>query len=417
MKIITGVFFIVSILSSCHQLIPSDNTDILHEVYEYPTAISINPGESKKVEIYAGEGNSLLIELTNIEYDGIYALTFSPQSSFDDLNVVVYREEPFLGEGDYSLLLNTYTNDNTYYIEYLMEIPSGEDGFAVVSMEAGGYESAVFNISLNYKRDKIIDPFPDFEENRVLSVDTSLTGIFSRLIKDPRDKFEITGLASGNIYKLSIDYDFSQCLLDYYNIYSWLSDNNIEILNSFNTYNRVVYFFSVISDCTPQALIVGDIGTEYNILVEQELKTFLNDTYEPDEGPLSTGLEILTPDTESDMHTFIDDDVDWFRFTPDQTGNYKVSLTLLDTYYDIDTEEEFYFYTNIDIIKPNGDEIEDSLRYGFTQTPELGPVVSTDNIIWEVEDLAQGDWFIRLSGNGSYYDYSNRFQYKILIEK
>lgn len=414
MKIVLGVFFIMFILSGCYQLIPGDNIDIPEIDI---TAISIKPEESKKVEIYPGEINSLPIELTDIENDGIYAITFSPQSSYGDLNVEVYREEPFFGVGDYSLLSNRYTIDNTYYIEYLVEIPSGGDEVAVVSMEMGSYESAVFSLSFNYRHDRIIDPFLNYEDNRTLPVDTSLSGIFSRLIENSVDKFEITGLVPGNIYKLSIDYDFSQCLLNQYNNYPWFYDSNFKIFNRFNNDNRVVYFFSIIENSSPLVHIIGDIGTEYNILVTEELKTFGDDAYEPDGGPLSASLELLTPDTESDMHTFIDDDVDWFRFTPDQTGNYKVSLTLLGTYYDIDTEEEFYLYTNIDIIKPNGDEIEDSLQYGFTQTPELGPVVSTDNIIWEVEDLAQGDWYIRLSGNGSYYDYSNRFQYTILIEK
>jgi len=252
------------------------------------------------------------------------------------------------------------------------------------------------------------------------------SGMFSRVIKNPEDHFEIKNLSINQIYKLSIDYDYSACLFypDYwenlpsYNFHS--SRKLIEIKDTFYSEDRQGCFFKPIEEENLILSLEGNTGLAYTIKIEPIIKTFTPDTFEPDNGPISSTAEIIEDsgwdEYQSQSHSLFENDIDWFKFIPQPYSTYQFYLILEDAYYDELCAEVFKVRIRPMMIKPDGytelyydKDYQGHSEYDFIDIP-ISPVQNNDYISWTNSSDSNETWFFKVATN-------NELRYSIRVIK
>jgi hypothetical protein len=414
MKELYPCLFMILILTGCHQL----DTGEAEDVSEEPVNNILKPGESRNYEIFYSEENPLILELSDIPTAGIYVLSLSSRSDgahFIDLEIGIHHENSCPGPGDYLLLSDSHRDEHdNFYHDLLFELEDTANKFVKIYHDDRYADNVIFNISFQDKTGPIVDPFPDYDEERELFLDTSLSGCFSRFTDDPADKFILKGLETDKIYKLSVDYYYDNCIFyidDYFNIYESFYYSVIE-KEDFDTKDRYVVYLSTLDPLQTVFELEGVTGISYAILLEEELKDFTDDGFEPDNGPISPSPETIT-DTgwdqfEGSSHTILEDypedDVDWIKFTPLADTTYRTYIILQDAWYDLQTQDDFRIWFDIELVRPNGYEREEDYDFYFDQVP-INPVESVSYLYWYNSGDLIGEWFLRIS-SGSCCQYA-----------
>jgi hypothetical protein len=422
MKKILLLLSICILASACHQLDPGKTIDI-DEGDDATTEFHVcEVGDSYNFELYNSREKSLNLELSGLTSEGMYSLHFIPRSSdsyYNDIIIQLYDSLSCLGYGDYVICCNDYRNeDGDHCYEYLFQLHDTETKYAKIFIDDNYVETLVFTISFQFNHIPFDDPFIDNFSKREISLDEPVTGCFSRLSTYTIDYFTVSGLNHNSIYMVSIDYDYSDLVfhLEESKIPRFYAYSPYVFITNFKTRYRDFFFFSLSEGNTFDFQIEGYTGISYHLLVQEELETFTPDTFEPDNGPISDTMEIIS-DTgwdfyEGQSHTFTCAETDWISFTPEADSSYIIYIILEDTWYDEGTADGFSLRLEGELIRQNGYERETHRYFSFTQIPKT-PVKSSSYLTLGNSGDSPDPWFIKIINKES----SICLEYSIRIEK
>jgi hypothetical protein len=317
------------------------------------TVTSIKTGES--ITLYKSDTSIgyVIVELASIVDSGYYSLDLSPAIYGEDFIVQnvkaeFYRDKECKNIESMNKIDHGYINGiNDQCWQDVFSFVNPRTIFVKIDLSRAFYYNMIdLNLAFVYKGSPITDPFPDYNTPREISPAQSLDGVISRFMMEAVDKFSLTGLNAGTIYKLSVDYLFDDVVFNppYY------KDTEIYIpyenrCAQYYAEDREVVFFSVTDSTLVTIFVRGSTGIRYDISLETESKDFASDAFEPDNGPISGTMETITDTGTSPMlsqtHTWVNGESDWIEFIPKPDESYGIRLVLEDTWYDTVMSGEF----------------------------------------------------------------------------
>jgi len=420
MKLFFPIFIII-LLIGCYPINLEKDSDTDNQIIEDDqiSMAELKPDDSKFIDIFPYERNTTIIKLTGMTKAGYYSVKFSHDPKLNiplkRLKININRYEDY-NTGFISSISILDSNINESFIKTYFKIEDTSDYFIRVYFEPYDEDTpykntpALLNVIFSFETAGFTDPFPDYGTYQELNLNTPIAGIFSRVIEDPEDYFEIKGLLVNQVYKLSIDYDYSDSMFntdnnlpDYHIQYSSSVFDNIE---KFNLINRSVCFFRIEEELNLKLSLRGSAGIAYTIFVVPVIKSFPPDAFEPDSGPISSASETIEDtgwnEYQSNSHTLIYKNIDWIKFIPKPDTTYQFYMILEDAYYDELCNEDFHIYIDIDLIKPDG--FTDAFPnlygsgYGFSEIP-VTPIQSSGYITFENTTGLNENWFLKISSN------------------
>ncbi len=421
------VFLYIPLLISCHQLNLENDGDDESPEGTYLQEISLDDGGEKRISLNYGEWNSLLVRVPVVSNSGYVKLSMARASaaadylSASEIVVKIYNGEPFIGDSQYSLY--SFDDDDNDTVEYYF-ISDGSEKYILLYHEEKDSENCIFDLSVE-SFDYTFEPAigPDEYVERDLSpgeTDEFSVPYWGKI--DFKCCFQNTEI--DKFYSLVVGYDRSDVVLPpehyiYINLGCDDYDFNVEEYYEEDLNNMKVYIFKITSGSVTglidnvAVLSIKYCTTGDSLLIELSEITaseFTDDSFEPDQGPMSTTMDIVDSGSPtSDVHTIINGSEDWFAWQPWGDGNYKFSMELDNAWHVAGATEGLSYSTRLELIDRNGAEVLRNKYYYFYEPP-VSPVISSDTLEF-VLDSDTGDPFFFC------IDSADDLSYRVLVEK
>ncbi|MBN2735821.1 MAG: hypothetical protein JXR70_02495 [Spirochaetales bacterium] len=412
---------------SCLPLnIPPENKAPVNNAGEPVIKTILLTTETKKeIQFLKGELSNHILQLPELIEGKFYSINLVALNY--DSNEILYPAD----KDETGFTLKYSLKDNDSDIPYFTENYSDDENHRCIYIAFKAYNQTRAYLSLkylfnnNYRNSNIIIQaglsivtlnYPEQDLPGILEISRPYTGFFTEKKDNSSVSFNFQTLDENTWYKARIEADFSNSIFPNclnLNFRSSLNINSdaIEFQNSYTS----LYYFKV-NHSTPSLHIKGDIGTRYTILMSEASYSFVTDSYEPDDGPLSSNIDSISgTDIQSASHTLIKQyESDWIQFTPTESGYYSLDFIIEDSFTEADLDLIDTPYIDIKIIHPNGSTI---IKQAMAKPDQkwIMPVNMTNILSWNIsaENLSS-PWFIHLL-NSSYGNNPIPIEYSIRI--
>ncbi|MBI9098243.1 MAG: hypothetical protein JEY91_07180 [Spirochaetaceae bacterium] len=420
--ILFGVLFF---LPSCHQL----NMGVIEKaddsVSEELSEIAINDGDSERIIINYGETNSVLLRTENVQNNGYFKVTLSRSSgylSFSNIEIKVFKDDPYLGNSQYEVISNEVNSDTWEYFF----LSDGTDKVITLNHDnEENFDLNIYDISIT-SHAYAIEEFPvegNFVEETISPGETmsSNTNFFSNEIFYRHNFQELIFFQE---YQLVITLDSENSVLPFSSLNSQISwsDSNytIDRLYSYHSYNVYAAIFRVFPEDGSTEYVNDSVyldstgyvlGSMYSLTLEEAaIPAFTDDVFEPDQGPIAPIMDMIDVSSQSSaVHSITHENEDWIQFQPWGVGDYKISLQLEGAWYIDALVDGVVYVIQLSLVNQNGAEIEDQIFCRIYEPP-IAPILCDDSIHYTLEIDTGLPLFVVVKA-------FEEIHYSILIEK
>ncbi len=425
MLVSTLMFFL---LISCHQLDLSETEDETSDNSDFISEITLDDGgESERIYIGYSELNPLLVKVPVIQNSGYFKLTLSPASAGarsiyrGDIAVRVYDDRSFIGDSLYTVFSNWVDGNLEFYF-----LSDGlEKNIVLYHDDEEAEGDCIFNASvesIDYEVDLSLQSDDTFLRSLSPGIPVSATVPYWGSITY---SYEIKSIIIDQEYELIVSWDKTASPLPIKSeiisrLYEVDDDYSIEELYRCSQETGESRIFRIISDMGSTGTVDGvtalDLdncytGDTFQVnLREATSHVFSPDPFEPDQGPVAASIDSISgSQTSSAVHTFINDDIDWVKWQPWGSGEYKFYLELDDAWYIDGVTEGIEYKVIVHLVSRNGAEIEVYKSYSFTEPP-VNPIISSDILEYTLEtDTGEPLYFEIIA--------DDEISYRIIAEK
>jgi hypothetical protein len=373
-------------------------------------------------------GSSSILDWASSDWEDLY---------FNDIVFKVYQEMPYIGDSQYKILHNSDGEGN---FEYYFLSDGLEKTIILYHEDPNDLKSNIYDITLNSYASEL-NEYQDTDEDQYRtiidhwispgeSVDVSVNYWGDNLAY----RYYFQNYELNRNYRLVYNWDDSNAFFQDIQYPSYLDEhfyNSIEkvTLHEIRNQTREGQIFKVFNndEAVPISdesgyFLVDDLrtGDSFSLLMEEiDDPVFTDDTFEPDQGPLSANMDIIDENHKtSEIHSItceINENYnneynnDWIQFLPWGMGEYEISLRLENAWYIEEFSDEEDYQISLDLIHSNGAETEDSITFTIQGAP-VSPILSNNSLVYSLIEDNGNPLFLKIHA-------SEEMNYSIIVEK